>query len=140
MAKLDQAVKHIKSEYFSDGTFNESLFEEGEDIIKEGLIQRFEYTHELAWNVIKDFLQDKGNPEIFGLKDATREAFSTGLISEGKIWMEMIKSRNQTSHAYHEEVANEIFIKILEDYHPAFLRFQQRMEDQKANSQANRFE
>ncbi len=113
------------------------LFKKGDDIIKEGLIQRFEYTHKLAWNVMKDFLKEKGYPEIFGSKDATREAFSTGLLSGGKIWMGMINSRNQTFHAYNEKVANDIFLKILEDYHPAFIRFQQRMDGQKGNSQAN---
>ncbi len=110
LTKLDQAVRHIKSEYYSNGSFDEGLFEEGDDIIREGLIQRFEYTHELAWNVMKDFLKEKGVSELFGSKDTTREAYSTGLIHSGKVWMEMIKSRNKTSHTYNEETANEIFV------------------------------
>ncbi|MEX2589642.1 MAG: nucleotidyltransferase substrate binding protein [Chitinophagales bacterium] len=140
MSKLDRAVTHIKSEYYSEGSFNEDLFEEGDDIIREGLIQRFEYTHELAWNVMKDFIKDHGNAEIFGSKDATREAFSLGLISNGKVWMEMIKSRNKTSHTYNEEIANEIFINILDKYHKAFLDFQKLMEDKRSGEQGKIFE
>ncbi len=90
------------------------------ELEKQGLIQSFEYTHELAWKTIKDFLNEKGNKEIYGSKDATREAFKYGLIDNGEIWMDMIKSRNDTSHTYNEETANEITKAILNYYHSAF--------------------
>ncbi len=99
-----------------------------DDIVKEGVIQCFEYTHELAWNVLKDFLEEKSRREIFGSKDATREAFEAGLISNGEVWMDMIRSRNQTPHTYNEMTANEIFHKIVNDYYPAFLQFKNKME------------
>lgn len=99
-----------------------------EDVVKDGINHRFEYTHELAWKVLKDFLEEKGRREIFGSKDATREAFEAGLISNGEVWMDMIRSRNQTSHTYNEITANEIFHKILNDYYPAFLQFKNKME------------
>src|SRR5690606_3325991 len=99
-----------------------------DDIIKEGLIQRFEYTHELAWNVMKDFLANAGNTGIYGSKDATREAFAAELIHDGDIWMDMIRSRNKTLHTYNEETADDIFIKILQHYHPEFLLFRDKME------------
>jgi len=82
---------------------------------------------------MKDFLTDRGNPDIYGSKDATRKAFSTGLLSDGKVWMEMIVSRNKTSHTYNEDTANEIFINILERYHPAFMQFQRTMEARKSS-------
>ena len=65
---------------------------------KQGLIHAFEFTHELAWKTLKDFLLHRGNPEIYGSRDATREAFKANLIEAGQIWMEMIESRNITSH------------------------------------------
>ena len=68
---------------------------------KQGLIQCFEYCYELAWKVLADFIKHKGNQEIYGSWDATREAFNLGLIKNGEIWMQMIKSRNITSHTYH---------------------------------------
>ena len=127
-SKLDQAVQKIQEEYpiKEDGTIEEDSFLD--DIIKEGLIQRFEYTHELAWNVLKDFLENAGNNNIFGSKDATREAFAAGLISNGEVWMDMIKSRNKTSHIYNKETADDIFMKIVNHYHQEFYQFKNRME------------
>lgn len=139
LAKLDKAVKHIKANYYTEGEFNEDLFESGDDIVVEGLIQRFEYTHELAWNVMKDFLQERGSPGIYGSKDATREAVQTGLITDGRVWMEMVKSRNKTSHTYNEETATDIFLNILNDYHTAFLDFQKNMEEKRSGEQSNLF-
>ena len=65
---------------------------------QQGLIQSFEFTHELAWNVLKDYLEDKGITGLIGSKDATREAFKNGLIEQGENWMKMIEARNKTSH------------------------------------------
>lgn len=93
----------------------------------QGLIQRFEFTHELAWNVLKDYFEYQGNTLITGSRDATREAFNKGLIFDGEGWMEMIKSRNLSSHTYNEEVANEIIHKIVNLYHPLFIDFKKRM-------------
>lgn len=79
---------------------------------EQGLIQAFEFTHELAWNVLKDYFVHQGNSSITGSRDATREAFRRGLIEDGESWMEMIKSRNQSTHTYNEEVAAEISAQI----------------------------
>lgn len=126
--KLEEAVLKIKEEYLmdKDGSIEEDNFLD--DIIKEGLIQRFEYTHELAWNVMKDFLEHAGNNNIFGSKDATKEAFAAGLITNGEVWMDMIKSRNKSSHTYNEETANDIFMKIIHEYYQEFNQIKNRME------------
>ena len=84
---------------------------------KQGLIQGFEYTHELAWKTMKDFLEHKGATEqIYGSKDATRQAFSVGIITHGEEWMQMVKSRNLTSHTYDEETVEQIVDVILGTY------------------------
>ena len=76
------------------------------ELEQQGLIQAFEFTHELAWQTLKDFLQAHGTTKnLYGSKDATREAFAQGLNDDGEEWMEMIESRNETSHAYNEETA-----------------------------------
>ena len=90
------------------------------ELEEQGLIQRFEFTHELAWNVLKDYFEDQGNTLITGSRDATREAFNKSLIEDGEGWMEMIKSRNQSSHTYNEEVAEEIIDKIIHQYNDLF--------------------
>ena len=88
---------------------------------EQGMIQAFEYTHELAWKTMKDFLEDKGNDSLYGSKDVTRAAFKLGLIENGDIWMDMIKSRNQTSHTYNEENAVEIVNDIINNYFKNFI-------------------
>jgi len=87
---------------------------------EQGLIQAFEFTHELAWNTLKDFLESRGVQKLYGSKDATREAFKTGLIENGETWMEMINSRNLTSHIYDEATAFEIGVAIRETYFAEF--------------------
>lgn len=86
------------------------------ELERQGLIQSFEFTHELAWNVMKDYFYYQGNSEIRGSRDATREAFKYNLIDNGEVWMDMIISRNKTTHTYDEETANEIVRRILNDY------------------------
>jgi nucleotidyltransferase substrate binding protein (TIGR01987 family) len=97
------------------------------DLEEQGLIQRFEFTHELAWNVFKDYFDYQGNTQITGSRDATREAFNKGLIQDGEGWMEMIKSRNQSSHTYNEEVAADLKNKITKNYHNLFRAFKKKM-------------
>ena len=94
---------------------------------QQGLIQGFEFTHELAWNVMKDYFVYQGNQSITGSRDATREAFNNGLIEDGLNWMEMIKSRNLSSHTYNIEIAEQIVESILTAYVPLFKLFQQKM-------------
>lgn len=96
------------------------------ELEQQGLIQAFEFTHELAWKTLKDFLQEHGTSGLFGSKDATREAFANGLIQSGEVWMAMIRSRNLTSHAYDQDTANEIADAILSQYVSEFEQFQKR--------------
>ena len=97
------------------------------ELEKQGLIQAFEFTHELSWNVMKDYFFFQGQSEITGSRDDTRQAFQVGLIEDGEGWMEMIKSRNQTSHTYNEDIASEITEKIIEWYFGLFKEFEERM-------------
>lgn len=87
---------------------------------KQGVIQGFEYTHELAWNFLKDYLQYQGHIGLIGSRDTTREAFKRGLIANGETWMEMIKARNLTSHAYDKATAEAVYSAIAERFFPEF--------------------
>ncbi|MDP3581487.1 MAG: nucleotidyltransferase substrate binding protein [Ignavibacteria bacterium] len=80
---------------------------------KQGLIQAIEFTHELAWNVLKDYFYYQGNFEIKGSRDATKEAFKYNLISNGNIWMQMIETRNLTSHTYDKNIMEDIVSNIV---------------------------
>jgi len=90
------------------------------ELEEQGIIQAFEYTYELAWNVIRDYLSEQGNQNIHGSRDAIREAFNLGLISDGEGWMDMLKDRNLTSHTYNEETAQAIAEQIMTRYFSLF--------------------
>jgi len=84
------------------------------------IIKAFELTFECAWNVLKDYLKEKGNSEIYGSRDAVRNAFRVGIIQNGDIWFDMIKNRNNTAHAYDEESAEDISFDVSEKYMEEF--------------------
>ena len=105
--------------FMEKGVLNE--FEE------QGLIQCFEYTHELAWKTLKDFLANKGNTTIFGSKDATREAFKLDLIDDGEIWMTMIQDRNQASHTYNTDTTKTIVQNISQRFFKSFIALENKL-------------
>lgn len=90
------------------------------DLEEQGLIRSFEFTHELAWNVLKDYLEHQGITGLVGSRDATRAAFKNGLIEDGEAWMNMIAARNKTSHTYDSHVARAVADDILKSFFPAF--------------------
>jgi len=88
---------------------------------EQGIIQAFEYNHELAWSLLKDYLAEYGGlVNLIGSRDTTREVFKRGLIDDGEQWMEMIKSRNLSSHTYNEGTAKGL-LKIIPEY---FIEFE----------------
>lgn len=116
LAQLEEAVKLSKERKLSD-------------LEQQGIIQAFEYTHELAWNTMKDYFEYQGDSSIKGFRDATRAAFKAKIITNGEEWMDMIRSRSKTSHTYNQETADEIFNAIVDYYYRAFKQFQQKMEE-----------
>ena len=114
LKQLESAVIHSKERDLSD-------------LEEQGLIQAFEFTHELAQNVIKDYFLIQGNSNITGSRDASREACQVGIISDGDGWMEMLKSRNKNSHTYNQKTDTEIANKIKDQYFNLFMDFEQKM-------------
>ncbi|MER3475148.1 MAG: nucleotidyltransferase [Armatimonadota bacterium] len=99
------------------------------ELEQQGLIQAFEYTHELAWNLLKDFLESRGVQNLYGSRDATREAYKRGLIAHGEVWMKMIETRNLTSHAYNESVAAQIAEAVCQLYYKEFEALRETMQE-----------
>lgn len=87
---------------------------------KQGLVKAFEYTYELAWNTMKDFLVYQGMIGLIGSRDTFREAFKENIIIDGDEWMNMLKSRNLTIHTYNEETADQISDKVFNSYFQLF--------------------
>lgn len=96
------------------------------DLERQGLIQGFEFTHELAWNVLKDYLEMEGIQGLVGSRSTVREAFKRGLVGDGDAWMDMIEKRNLSSHTYNQDVAEILALAIRERYYPAFIELQTR--------------
>ncbi len=99
------------------------------ELEKQGLIQAFEYTYELSWNTIKDYYEYQGETGIQGSRDAFRLAIRRELVDEGELWMDMIQSRQKTSHTYNEETANEIAERIFTDYFNLFSQLVEKLEE-----------
>jgi nucleotidyltransferase substrate binding protein (TIGR01987 family) len=92
------------------------------ELEQQGLVHIFEFTHELAWNVLKDYLDEQGITGIIGSKNATRSGVKNGLLADGEAWIEMIRARNLSSHTYNLETAAEIADMILTRFYPAFMQ------------------
>jgi nucleotidyltransferase substrate binding protein (TIGR01987 family) len=95
---------------------------------QQGLVKAFEYTFELGCNALDDLLRSRGNTAVMlGSRDAIREAFGAGLLSDGPVWMEMVRDRNLTSHVYNRSTAEAITGNITSRYLPAFQGLRQRL-------------
>lgn len=101
------------------------------DLEAQGLIQGFEYTHELAWKTLKNFLEAQGIVNLYGSRDTTRVAFRNGLIENGEVWMDMVDKRNLTSHTYDEETAAQVVTTICTTYFAEFERLLVRLKQLK---------
>lgn len=98
------------------------------DFESDGLIQRFEFTFELAWKLMKSYAEYQGtDKELMGSRDAIRWAFENKLIKDSDVWMEMIKRRNDTSHTYDENTAADVVIRVKDAYFHAFVCFYNKM-------------
>ena len=95
-ANFSKALRQLQK-FIAKGELNE--------LEEQGLIQSFEYTFELAWNVIKDFYEEQGEIGLQGSKDAIRLAYKRGLLENAEEWMEMVESRKLTVHTYNEETS-----------------------------------
>ncbi len=90
-------------------------FDTLDDLGKEGLVQRFEYTFELAWKTLKDFLESKGEEVKFS-RDVLKRAFQTEIIKNGEVWLDMLQKRNLMAHTYNENHFQEVVQAIVKQY------------------------
>ena len=119
LMKFNQAVELLSKHIEREDTVDE--------LLQEGLIQRFEYTHELAWKVMKDYAEYQGYTDVRGSRDAIRKALEMNLIDD-KRWMDTIEDRNLTVHNYDNEIASEIYNNIMCVYAPLFVAFEGKMQ------------
>lgn len=85
--------------------------------LKDGVIQRFEFTVELSWKALKNYLNSEGIDTAITPKSSVREAFKIEIIENVNTWIEMLDDRNLTSHIYNQLIADEIYERIVNQYY-----------------------
>ena len=103
LSRLDDAVALMDTRALSE-------------LEQQGLIQAFEFTYELAWRLLKDYLEWQGATGLAGSRDSLREAFKAGLVPDGHAWMAMLEDRNRSVHTYNQDTANAVVTAIRERY------------------------
>lgn len=98
------------------------------DIIqKAGLIQFFEISFELSWNVMKEYMEEQGFLELRSPRDTIKKAFEIQLITDGHAWLLTLQNRNLTSHTYDEETAEKVVKEIQSVYYPLLKEIYNRL-------------
>ena len=111
------------------GNLETALVIESPDVVQRaGMVQFFEMSFELSWNLIKDYLEAQGFGDLKSPRESLKKAFQIGLISDGTSWLKGLEDRNLTSHIYNEQVAQEIEEMIRVTYAPLFRLLERRME------------
>lgn len=97
--------------------FSEERISLEEEIVREALIKRFEFTQELSWNLLKDYMTYQGETDLTGSRDVYRKALKLGIISDAN-WMNMILDRNLSAHDYNDTKSKELANRIVEIHYP----------------------
>lgn len=113
---------------------NASKMQRYSKLERSGLIQTFEFTFELAWKTLQDFLLTKGYQDIAGPRPVIQQAFKDGIIGSGEDWMKMLISRNLTVHSYNESTAQEIAELIKSTYEPLLTQLVHRLQKERMSS------
>lgn len=120
---LEKAVQLVSTERISGDELT---------LMQDGLIQRYEFSVELAWKLMKDYAQYEGiTDRLGGPRDTIRHALQIGLISDDH-WMSMIEDRNLTPHTYDQEMAQQAVMKIINTYCPLLIQLEQTMSTKEA--------
>lgn len=112
-----QRFQNYEKAYLSLMESAKALADEPDNrFIQDSLIQRYEYTIELAWKTLKDYLEELGFVGVTSPKKVVRKAYQENIITEADKWMNALNDRNRTSHAYEEAMANAVATAIVENH------------------------
>lgn len=110
------------------------------DLEQQGLIQGFEFTFDLAWKTLQDYLRHHNRPNDNGGPNVIlSQALEDGIIKGDEQWKAMKKSRDLTSHSYDGDTADDIAENIIELYHGMFIQLETRLQLEKINEEKNLF-
>jgi len=100
------------------------------DIEKQGVIKSFEYTFELSWKTLKDYLESQ-NVEVNFPRDVIKSAFQYQILSDGSVWMDMLDKRNLMAHTYDQEQADLVYETIARVYYQQIRELMQFFENKR---------
>ena len=109
MKKVDNFLKAIKRLKEAVNEYSENS---KSDLLRDGLIQRFEFTFEPSWKALKEYMADQGvSGDIQFPKQVLKLAYENHIINDQQTWLKMLEARNSTSHIYDDKIAKEISSK-----------------------------
>jgi len=129
MTRLEERIENFNKAFVLFAEMHNSyLSDKKSDIVRLALVQSFEIVFELAWKVLKDYLNANGI-EVFTPKEVIKEAFGAEKIRNGQIWIDMMKDRNSSSHEYNMDKVNVILERISTIYYDELNRFKEQIKD-----------
>ena len=127
MTRLKERIENFNKVY---GIFSDAVNEYKKDtdavLIQMALVQSFEVCFELAWKVLKDYLNIKGL-QVYLPRDVIKGAFSAEVIQNGQVWINMLNARNSTSHEYNNDKINIILRSISTEYAKELADFEEQI-------------
>lgn len=109
MTKLEALIKQFEKAL---GRFREVMDMPKTDVIRDSAIQRFEFTMDLSWKMLKAFLEEKKGVICTSPKECFREAYRQGIIEYDDDWIKLVDIRNETVHTYNEKKAEEVYHQL----------------------------
>lgn len=126
--RLKQRYSNLKKPFQQlSEAIKQSEKKEFNNIEKAGMIQYYEFTFELCWKVMKDYLETEGEI-VKGTRSVLKLSFQFDLLNDGDVWLEMLETRNRLNHTYKEENFLEAFNDIKNQYYPEIEWFINKME------------
>lgn len=116
MRSIDFKYMNLKKAYSRLKEVSD-LYDGKDDIIRDSLIQRFEFTYELTHKTLREFMKYLGvTLENSFPRTIFKKAYVNNLISDDKVWINLLEDRNSTSHIYNENLADEVADRIVKYY------------------------
>ena len=101
------------------------------ELEKDGVIQRFEFTFELAWKTLQDYFEKQGYKDVKGPSKVVQQAFADGFLSNEENWVKLLSDRNLMTHTYDREASDKVFENIKECYFQLLCDLFHKLEQEK---------
>ena len=129
MRSLDFKIMNLKKAYDKLSEVS-NQYDGSNEIIRDSLIQSFEFTFVLCHKTLYEFMKNEGiSSETTFPRAIFKKAYANNLISDEGVWLQLLEDRNSTSHIYNEKLADEVALRIQKDYVTAIGELIDRLEN-----------